>query len=118
MFESVELPPSIPFAPSPTPCEEMHNLRRLLGCRARLVVKRDDAIAFAFGGNKVRKIRFVAAQAKSAGADTLITTGSVQSNHARVTAAAAAKLGMRCVLVVNGVRPVQAKANALLDQLL
>jgi len=118
MFESLELPSSIPFAPTPTPCEELPNLRRLLGCRARLIVKRDDAIAFAFGGNKVRKMRFVAAQAQSAGADTLITTGSLQSNHARVTAAAAAKLGMRCVLVVNGVRPVQAKANVLLDQLL
>lgn len=118
MFEPLELPPSIPFAPAPTPCEELLNLRRVLGCRARLVVKRDDAIAFAFGGNKVRKIRFVAAHAKSVGADTLITTGSVQSNHARVTAAAAAKLGMRCILVVNGMRPVQATANALLDQLL
>ena len=56
MFESLELPPSIPFAPAPTACEELQNLRRLLGCRARLMVKRDDAIAFAFGGNKVRKI--------------------------------------------------------------
>ena len=118
MFESLELPSSIPFAPGPTPCEELHNLRRLLGCRARLIAKRDDAIAFAFGGNKVRKIRLVAAQARAAGADTLITTGSLQSNHARVTAAAAAKLGMRCVLVLNGVRPVGAKANTLLDQLL
>jgi D-cysteine desulfhydrase len=118
MFESLELPRSIPFAPAPTPCEDLHNLQRRLGCRARLVMKRDDAIAFAFGGNKVRKIRFVAAQAKSVGADTLITTGSLQSNHARVTAAAAAKLAMRCVLVVNGVRPVHATANALLDQLL
>ena len=51
-------------------------------------MKRDDAIAFAFGGNKVRKMRLVAAQARDAGADTLITTGGVQSNHARVTAAA------------------------------
>lgn len=118
MFESLDMPPSIPFAPAPTACEELQNLRRLLGCRARLMVKRDDAIAFAFGGNKVRKIRVVAAHAKAAGADTLITTGSLQSNHARVTAAAAAKLGMRSVLVVNGVRPVQLTANALLDQLL
>jgi 1-aminocyclopropane-1-carboxylate deaminase/D-cysteine desulfhydrase-like pyridoxal-dependent ACC family enzyme len=81
-------------------------------------MKRDDSIAFAFGGNKVRKLRFVAAHARASGADTLITTGSVQSNHARVTAAVAAKLGMKCILVVNGVRPVRATGNALLDQLL
>ena len=55
MFDLLELPPSIPFAPTPTACEELENLRRLLGCGARLMVKRDDAIAFAFGGNKVRR---------------------------------------------------------------
>jgi D-cysteine desulfhydrase len=51
------------------------------------------------------------AHARASGADTLITTGSVQSNHARVTAAVAAKLGMKCILVVNGVRPVRATGN-------
>ena len=64
--------------------------------------KRDDALPFAFGGNKVRKMQLVAADALNAGADTLITSGGIQSNHARVTAAAAAKLGLRCILVVNG----------------
>jgi len=112
------LPPSLPLADDPSPCEELQNLRRVLRCPARLLVKRDDAIAFAFGGNKVRKLRFVAADAKASGADTLITTGSVQSNHARVTAAVAAKLRMKCILVVNGVRPVRPAGNALLDQLL
>jgi 1-aminocyclopropane-1-carboxylate deaminase/D-cysteine desulfhydrase-like pyridoxal-dependent ACC family enzyme len=118
VFETVALPPSLPLADAPSPCEELPRLRRVLQCRARLLIKRDDSIAFAFGGNKVRKLRFVAAHAKASGADTLITTGSVQSNHARVTAAAAAKLGMKCILVVNGVRPVHATGNALLDQLL
>ena len=118
MFETLALPPSLPLADTPSPCEELHNLRHVLGCPARLVVKRDDAIAFAFGGNKVRKLRFVAAQAKASGVDTLITTGSVQSNHARVTAAVAAKLGMTCILVVNGVRPVHPSGNTLLDHLL
>src|SRR5947209_15550649 len=84
----------------------------------RLLVKRDDAIAFGFGGNKVRKLAFVAARAQAQGADTLITAGGVQSNHARATAAAAAKLGMRAILVANGERPERPAANALLDALL
>ena len=110
--------PSIPLAPAPTPVEELHRLRASLGDGPRLLVKRDDTIGFAFGGNKVRKMRLVAADAVAKGADTLITAGGVQSNHARVTAAAAAKLGLRCILVANGRAPERATANALLDQLL
>jgi len=118
VFGALESIPSIPFAPHPTPVEDLERLRRALSLDARLLVKRDDAIAFAFGGNKVRKIRFVAAAAREAGADTLITTGGIQSNHARITAAAAAKLGMRCILVANGAKPDRPAANALLDGLL
>jgi 1-aminocyclopropane-1-carboxylate deaminase/D-cysteine desulfhydrase-like pyridoxal-dependent ACC family enzyme len=118
MLSTLSSLPSIPFATGPSPVEPLDNLRNALDCDARLLVKRDDTIGFAFGGNKVRKMRLVAAQAKAAGADTLITTGGVQSNHARVTAAAAAKLGMKCVLVINGTRPSHPTANALLDQLL
>lgn len=118
MFGTLDLLPSVPLAPDPTPVEALERLRRALGTGARLLVKRDDAIAFAFGGNKVRKMRLVAASAREAGADTLITTGGVQSNHARVTAAAAARLGMRCILVANGAEPEQPTANALLDRLL
>ena len=81
-------------------------------------MKRDDAIGFAFGGNKVRKMRLVAADALAQGADTLITSGGVQSNHARVTAATAAKLGLTCVLVANGTPPEPPRANNLLDRLL
>ena len=118
MFASLASLPSVPFAASPSPVESLENLRDALNCDARLLIKRDDTIGFAFGGNKVRKMRLVAAQAKASGADTLITTGGVQSNHARVTAAAAAKLGMKCILVVNGTRTARPTANALLDQLL
>src|SRR5262249_34412228 len=96
----------------------MPRLSALLGGGPRLLVKRDDAIPFAFGGNKVRKLAIVAARARTEGADTLITAGGVQSNHARVTAAAAAKLGMRAVLVANGEAPKKATANALLDSML
>jgi 1-aminocyclopropane-1-carboxylate deaminase/D-cysteine desulfhydrase-like pyridoxal-dependent ACC family enzyme len=108
----------VTLAGTPSPVESLDNLRGALECHARLLVKRDDTIGFAFGGNKVRKMQLVAAQAKAEGADTLITTGGVQSNHARVTAAAAARLRMKCVLVVNGTRPPHPTGNALLDQLL
>lgn len=114
--------PSIPLASFPTPVEELLNLRGMLtgasGTLPRLFVKRDDAISFAFGGNKVRKMQLVAADALKRRADTLITCGGVQSNHARVTAATAAKLGLRCVLVANGTQPERPTANALLDGLL
>jgi 1-aminocyclopropane-1-carboxylate deaminase/D-cysteine desulfhydrase-like pyridoxal-dependent ACC family enzyme len=118
MFGALRSLPSVPFASAPTPVDELANLCAALGGGPRLLVKRDDAIAFAFGGNKVRKMRLVAAQAQRCGADTLITTGGVQSNHARVTAAAAAALGMKCILVVNGDAPDHPTANALLDKLL
>lgn len=118
MFGALRSLPSVPFAPAPSPVEELANLRAALGGESRLLVKRDDAIAFAFGGNKVRKMRLVAARAQGSGADTFITTGGVQSNHARVTAAAAAKLGMKCILIANGTRPERATGNALLDGLL
>jgi D-cysteine desulfhydrase family pyridoxal phosphate-dependent enzyme len=110
--------PSLPFVPAPTIVEPMPSLLMLLGGGPRLYVKRDDAIPFGFGGNKVRKLALVAAHAVADGADTLITAGGVQSNHARATAAAAAKLGLRAVLVANGEPPVRLTANALLDDLL
>src|SRR5712692_3473843 len=112
--------PAISLASQPTPVEPLRRLAAVIaiGGGARLLVKRDDAIAFGFGGNKVRKLAFVAARAQADGADTLITAGGVQSNHARATAATAAKLGCRAVLVVNGAPPEKASANALLDKLL
>ena len=110
--------PSVPLAPYPTAVEDLFRLRAALGGGPRLLIKRDDTIGFAFGGNKVRKLRLVAADAVRHHADTLITSGGIQSNHARVTAAAAAKLGLHCVLVANGEPPARHTANALLDRLL
>jgi 1-aminocyclopropane-1-carboxylate deaminase/D-cysteine desulfhydrase-like pyridoxal-dependent ACC family enzyme len=96
----------------------MWRLRAVLGKGPRLLVKRDDAIPFGFGGNKVRKLEFVLPEALAANADTLVTLGGVQSNHARATAAAAAKLGLRCVLIINGAPQDRPSGNALLDRLL
>lgn len=118
MLASLAALPFVPLASGPTPVEELTRLRAALGGGPRLLVKRDDTIGFAFGGNKVRKMRFVAADALAQGADTLITSGGVQSNHARVTAAAASKLGLHCILVVNGTPPDPLTGNALLDRLL
>src|SRR5882724_13660935 len=110
--------PSLPLVTAPTPVEPLPGLSRSLGGGPSLFIKRDDAIPFGVGGNKVRKLALVAARAVADGADTLITAGGVQSNHARATAATAAKLGMRAVLVANGVPPARLTANALLDRIL
>src|SRR5947207_5006080 len=83
--------PSLPFAPQPSPIEPLPRLSAALGGGPRLLVKRDDAMPFAFGGNKVRKRALVAARAPAGGADTLSTAGGVQMKHARRKAAAAAK---------------------------
>lgn len=102
----------------PSPVEELKRLRESLGVAHRILVKRDDAIPFGFGGNKVRKLAIVVADAVANGADTLITVGGIQSNHARATAATAAKLGLRCHLIANGAKPERLTGNALLDGLL
>ncbi|HAK54977.1 MAG: D-cysteine desulfhydrase family protein [Vicinamibacterales bacterium] len=109
--------PALSLGHYPTPVEELCGLRAALGGGPRIFVKRDDAIAFGFGGNKVRKLELVAARALSESADTLITAGGVQSNHARVTAAVAARHGMNCLIVANGEPPETPSANALLDRL-
>ena len=80
-------------------------------------MKRDDLLSFGMGGNKVRKLQTVLADAIAARADTLITCGGLQSNHCRATAAAGAALGLRVILVVNGTEQHKATGNALLDQL-
>lgn len=100
----------------PTPLLPAPNLRRRLGPDApSILMKMDDWTGFALGGNKVRKLEFYL----GGGGDfnTLITCGGPQSNHCRVTAATAAQLGMRCILVVNGTPPDPPTGNALLMKL-
>jgi L-cysteate sulfo-lyase len=110
--------PRIDFWSGPSPVHEMPRLRAALGASPLLLIKRDDAIPFGFGGNKIRKLAFIAAQAMADGADTLLTVGGVQSNHCRATAAVAATLGLRCVLILNGSKPDHVSGNLLLDTLL
>ena len=108
--------PRIHFAHLPTPIETMPRLEKVLN-GPHLLIKRDDQTGLAFGGNKTRKLEFLVAEAQSTGADTLISAGALQSNHCRQTAAAAAKFGFDCFLVLVGEPPAQASANLLLDQL-
>jgi D-cysteine desulfhydrase len=105
------------FAHLPTPVEEMPRLRGELG-GPRLLVKRDDQTGLAFGGNKTRKLEFLLAEARAHGARTLVTGGAIQSNHCRQTAAAAARFGLDCILVLTGDRPEAPSANFLLDHFL
>ena len=104
------------FAHLPTPIESLPRLSKTLG-GPRLLIKRDDQTGLAFGGNKTRKLEFLVAEARDWGAKTLITGGALQSNHCRQTAAAAARFGFECILVLTGDKPEQPSANLLLDQL-
>jgi D-cysteine desulfhydrase family pyridoxal phosphate-dependent enzyme len=108
--------PRVHFAHLPTPIEELPRLTEHLN-GPRILVKRDDQTGLAFGGNKTRKLEFLVAEALEQGARTLITGGALQSNHCRQTAAAAARFGLDCTLVLNGEMPDQPSANLLLDQM-
>jgi D-cysteine desulfhydrase family pyridoxal phosphate-dependent enzyme len=104
------------FAHLPTPVESLPRLSEALG-GPHLLIKRDDQTGLAFGGNKTRKLEFLIAEARDQGAKTLISGGALQSNHCRQTAAAAARFGFECILVLTGDMPQQPSANLLLDQL-
>ena len=104
------------LAQLPTPIEALPHLSRVLG-GPQLFVKRDDLTGLGFGGNKTRKLEYLAADALAKGCRTLISTGAVQSNHCRQVAAAAARLGMGCILVLAGEKPEQPQGNLLLDLL-
>ncbi len=108
--------PRLRFAHLPTSIEELPNLSKALN-GPRIFVKRDDQTGLAFGGNKTRKLEFLIAEAREQGADLLISGGAMQSNHCRQTAAAAARYGFECKLVLTGETPKQPSANLLLDGL-
>jgi D-cysteine desulfhydrase len=104
---------------SPTPVEPLDRLGAELGLpRGALWVKRDDLTGLAGGGNKVRKLEYLCADAVASGADVLVTGGGRQSNHARATAGAANRLGLGCRIVLAGDRPEVPNGNVLLDELL
>ncbi len=109
--------PRLKFAHLPTPIEPLPRLSASLG-GPTLWIKRDDQTGLAFGGNKTRKLEYLVADAQAHGARTLITRGAAQSNHCRQTAAAAARFGFDCILVLTGSPAERWTANLLLDRLL
>jgi D-cysteine desulfhydrase family pyridoxal phosphate-dependent enzyme len=109
--------PRLRFAHLPTSIETLPRLSAILG-GPPLLVKRDDQTGLALGGNKTRKLEFLLAEAQAHGARTIITAGAMQSNHCRQTAAAAARFGLDCILVLSGDTPVSPSGNLLLDELL
>jgi D-cysteine desulfhydrase family pyridoxal phosphate-dependent enzyme len=106
----------------PTPIEEAPRFRQALGGAApRVFIKRDDYTGPGFGGNKVRKLEYVLAKAVADGVEVAVTSGGLKSNHARVTAAMCARIGLRCVLVLNsaavtyeGLKPASLAVDELL----
>jgi L-cysteate sulfo-lyase len=110
------------LATLPTPLEPLDGLRRRLGGGPRLWVKRDDLTGLGGGGNKLRKLEYLLAHARREDADVVLTSGALQSNHARLTAAACARLGLACELFLNRRVPKSGAAyersgNLLLDRL-
>lgn len=107
--------PNLPLALLPTPICKLENLSRALG--KQIYIKRDDLTGLGLGGNKVRKLEFLLADAKAKGADVVLTAGGPQSNHAALTAACAGKLGMESVLVLKK-RGVLSGGNLIVDGIL
>lgn len=104
------------FAHLPTPLERADRLGAALALEpGRLWIKRDDCTGLATGGNKARKLELLVADALARGCDVLVTAGGPQSNHARQTAAAAARTGLGCVLAFNSNPPTRTESNQLLD---
>lgn len=119
-----DFPRRFPLAHLPTPLAEMKHLRVALGAHCpRLFIKRDDCTGLAGGGNKTRKLEFLIGEALAQGADTIVTTGALQSNHARQTAAAAVAAGLRATLILMDIVPYEGRryrssGNRLLDEIL
>jgi len=109
--------PRVHIAHLPTLVESLPRLSAKLG-GPKILVKRDDQTGLAFGGNKTRKLEFLIGEAQELGAKTLVTAGAVQSNHCRQTAAAAARFGFGCTLVLAGDPPTYPTGNYLINQLL
>lgn len=108
--------PRLKLAQLPTPLYKLERLTEILG-GPTIYIKRDDLTGLGLGGNKIRKLEFLLADAKEKGADVVLTTGGIQSNHCMLTAMAARKVGMRAILVLRGKKPVTLMGNLVLSNL-
>lgn len=109
--------PRVSLGRFPTPLDPLPHFGRLIG-HERLYIKRDDLTELALGGNKVRNLEFLIGDALAQGADVILAAGGLQSNYCRLAAAAAAKVGLDCILVHNAERPERLEGNQLLIHLL
>ena len=107
--------PQLRLGVYPTPFYRLENISRIYN--KSIWIKRDDLCGVALGGNKVRKLEYLLADAQKQGCDTVSTTGGAQSNHAMLTAACAARLGMRCVLILKKRGVTDRKGNLVLDDI-
>jgi len=114
-MKDFKIPTQGTWAQLPTPIQKLHKISAETG--VELYIKRDDLTGFECSGNKIRKLNFLVQDALDKGATCLITCGGLQSNHCRATAALAARLGLRCVLLLRGEKPKEYSANYLLDHL-
>lgn len=108
--------PKIDIVPSPTPLEYLAGVSEDLG--VHFYIKREDMTGLGVGGNKLRKLQYLLADAKAQGATMLLTVGGAQTNHGRLTAAVAAKYGMKCAIVSEDVYPGEISSNILLDRIM
>ena len=115
-MKELESFPRVSLGLFPTPIHKLENISRLLGLN--IFIKRDDLTGLGLGGNKIRKLEFLLADAKAQGAEIVFTTGGAQSNHAMLTAAAAGKLGMKAVLVLKKRGVTDCVGNQLLERLM
>lgn len=116
MMRNLESFPKVSLGIFPTPIQRLDNLSRMLGTNVYL--KRDDMSGLGLGGNKVRKLEYLLADARRQGAEIVFTTGGAQSNHAMLTAAAAGKLGMKPILVLKKRGVTERRGNQLLEHLM
>ncbi len=117
MINMIEIPSRIEIANLPTKIEKLERLSNKLG-GPNIYIKRDDQTGSEISGNKVRKLEFAVKEALDKGCDLLITCGGIQSNHARATAAVAAKLGMSSCLVLRSSGEEEIEGNYFLDKVL
>ncbi len=110
-------PPKVHTAILPTPLYKMERLTAQVG-KANMYIKRDDMTGLAFGGNKLRKLDYIIKHCLDNGYTTVMTHGGQQTNHGRLTAAACAKYGLKCIIVVSGTAPEHMSGNLVLDKIL
>ncbi len=117
-FESFRRLPKVRLLTGPTPIEKCDRLKAAFPSGPNLYIKRDDFTSYLVGGNKIRKLEYTMADVLEKKASAVVTIGSVRSNHARITAMVTCRLGLRCVLVLNGNSEDNPAGNHLIMKML